>query len=106
MSQSNSSLCNVEKPAVLSLMPHQNFGSPEPQNGPKGPKNLNFEPPSPLFFSTTVSQIIENTAKMRGLKFLKKYAFFEMCTFPQVKGTFLTHDISNDMHFWSIHWVI
>ena len=28
-----------------------------------------------------------------------------MCHFPEVRSTFFNHDVSNDMNFWSIHWV-
>ena len=36
MSLSCSSVCDIEKPAVSSHMPHQNFDLPQPQNGPCG----------------------------------------------------------------------
>ena len=34
------------------------------------------------------------------------YAFLRCALFPSVGSTFLKHDMSNDMHCWSIHWVI
>ena len=56
MSQSCASVCNLEKPAVLSLMPHQNFGAIESQ------KPL-ISNPHAHYFSTTVPQMVENTVQ-------------------------------------------
>ena len=39
------------------------FGLPQPQNGPRSPKNLENYPLGRLFFLTTVPQMVENTVQ-------------------------------------------
>ena len=44
--------------------------------------------------------------KNEGARNFEKIRIFTMCHFPQVRSTFFNDDVSNDMHFLSIHWVI
>ena len=80
MSRSCAWVCDVEEPAVLSHMPHPNFGLLDTQKmGQKGPKNLSVEPPGPMF-STTVPKMAENTVqKWREAEILKEA--FVRCAF-------------------------
>ena len=59
----------------------KNFEPPEPQNGPGGPINPDFDLLA-HFFLTTVPQMVENTAKMRELEF-QKVRIFAKCIFPR-----------------------
>ena len=43
--------------------------------------------------------------KNEGARNFKK-THFTMCHFPAVRSTFFNDEVSNDMLFWSIHWVI
>ena len=55
-------------------IPNRNFDLPQPQNGPRGPQKLDFDPP--VFFSfssTTVPQMVENT--LQKPKKSKNYNF-------------------------------
>ena len=77
--------CSVTHPCT------KNFGLPQPQNGPRSPKNLENEPLSSFFFFflTTVPQMVENTLKNELEISKKKKRIFAMCHFPQVRSKFL-----------------
>ena len=85
---------------------------PEPKFRPRsikmgqGVPNTWFRSPCVFSFSsTTVPQMEENSAKIKGPK-ISKNMHFVMCTFLSVRSKFLKQDGSNNMLLWSITNVI
>ena len=64
--------CNASRTKIFDL--------PQPQNGPRSPKNHeNESPPWLIIFSTTVPQMVENTVKNEGARnFEKNNAFCDV----------------------------
>ena len=60
-----------KNPVVLSHMPHPNLDPPEPQNGPRGPKNLNVEHQSQFVFHDRSANGRKHSEKMRSHNFEK-----------------------------------
>ena len=51
------------KTKIHTSLYQKNSGPPQPQNGKRGPKNLEIGPLASLLFSTTVPQMEENTVQ-------------------------------------------
>ena len=73
--------------------------------GQGAPENPNFEPPGPSVF-TTVPQMVEKTCKNEGAQHFLRISLFFRCAFFLKEKPFLKHDVSNDMHFGSMHWMM
>ena len=57
-------------------IPNRNFDLRQPQNGPRGPKNLISVPQCFSFSSTTVPKMEENTVQNEGSQNFEKYMHF------------------------------
>ena len=49
--------------------------------------------------------MVENTAKIREIEILQKNTYFSEVLFSLGEKQRLFQDVSNNMHFWSVHWV-
>ena len=76
-----------------------------PQMGPGGILATR-KCPSPFFVFSVPKMVEKHTSKIEEAKISKKDAFLAMFTILQVRNKFLKQDVSNNMHLWSIHWVI
>ena len=86
---------------------HQFRGPLNLKKWPRGPQNLENGPLA-SFFLKTLPQMIENTVQKKKELEISKNTHFSRCVIflGEERSTFLNNDVSNNMHFWSIHSLI